>query len=100
MTFLSEGIKGVMGAKSLLLQENAPKILFGTGVLSMIGSTVLACHATLKVEELLDQGKNDMEKIHAAEAIVEYTEEDARKDTLIVYSRTALRITKQYAPAI
>jgi len=100
MTFLSEGIKGVMGAKSLFLSENAPKILFGTGVVSMIGSTVLACHATLKVEELLDQGKNDMEKIHAAEAIVEYTEEDARKDTLIVYSRTALRITKQYAPAI
>jgi len=98
--FLAEGIKGVMGAKGLFLQENAPKILFGTGVVSMLGSTVMACRATLKIDEILEETQAQFDKIEAADAIVEYTEEDARKDKFIVYVQTGLKITKEYAPAI
>ena len=102
MTFLSEGIKGVMGAKSLLLQENAPKILFGTGVVSMLGSTVMACRATLKVDEILEEGQANMTKIKTvvASGHEDYSEEDARKDTVIVYVQTGMKLVKEYAPAI
>jgi len=100
--FLAEGIKGLMGAKALVIQENAPQILFGAGILSSIGSTVLACRATLKVDAILDEGKSNMEKIHKVEAsgLEDYTHEDAKKDTVIVYVQTGLKIVKEYAPAI
>lgn len=49
-----------IGRKVLLAKRNSPHIFFVGGVIGAVGSAVLACRATLQVEEKLDEIKNDV----------------------------------------
>lgn len=90
----------------LQLKKHSPEILTVVGVVGGVTSAVLACKATLKVNEVLEQPKKDIEKIHEAvehkctAAGVDYSEEDGKKDLAIVYTQTGLKLVKLYAPAV
>jgi hypothetical protein len=99
MKFLSEGFTLGLGKRSLALQREAPRILFGAGVLSMVGSTVLACRGTLKLETTLEKGQKDL-AVHKAITDEKYTDRDRNRDIAIIYTRTAKDVAKLYAPAV
>lgn len=83
--------------------KHSPEILIGAGVVGVIGSTILACRATLKIDEVLDKTKETIGLIHQNrddETVVDYTEEDAKKDLTIVYTTTALDLAKLYLPSL
>lgn len=86
-------------------KKHSPEILIVAGVAGTVVSAVLACRATLKVGEVAEKAKDDVERIHKAaetgvtEAGEAYTAEDNKKDLTIVYVRTGLEYVKLYAPA-
>ena len=89
------------------LKKHSPEILMAVGVVGTVASVVMACKATLKVTDVVDDAKELIDDIH--EAVAEekqtsegevYTQEDANKDLLIVYGQTAWKFTKLYGPAI
>ena len=86
------------------LKKHSPEILVGAGVVGVVASTVMACKATLKVNEILDDSKEKIEKIKSVKEdpnyVLKYTEEDAKKDLTIVYSQTGLQLAKLYGPAV
>jgi hypothetical protein len=88
------------------LKKHSPEILVVAGVVGTVASTVMACKATLKVNEVLDEPKETIEKIHTAvetgetEAGLPYNVEDSKKDLAIVYVQTGVKLAKLYAPAI
>ena len=86
------------------LEKHSPEILIVTGVVGVVVSTVMACRATTKVGEIIDQTKDKIEKIHEVEekesASGEYTKEDVRKDLTIVYAQTGIGFMKLYAPSV
>lgn len=86
------------------IKKKSPEILIGAGIAGTITSTVLACRATLKVTEVLDEAKETIDTIHETENNEEfaekYTKEDAKKDLTIVYVQTGLKIAALYAPAV
>lgn len=88
----------------LQLRKHSPEILVVTGVVGAVAGAVLACKATLKVSEVIENAKEDINKIHEVaedETFAEqYTSEDAKKDLTIVYAQTGLKIAKLYAPAV
>ena len=47
--------KMILGSATYTLKKYSPEILLGVGVVGVVGSAVLACKATLKVEEVLDE---------------------------------------------
>lgn len=49
-----------IGRKILVTKKNSPHIFFVGGVVGVVGSTILACRATLQIEEKLDEIKNDV----------------------------------------
>lgn len=87
-------------------KKHSPEILVVAGVAGIVVSAVLACKATLKVGEVAEKAKDDVERIHAAtetgvtEAGEAYTAEDSKKDLTIVYVKTGLNYAKLYAPAV
>lgn len=89
---------------SFKLKKHSPEIIVVSGVLGLIGSGILACRATLKVTEIIDETKETVDKIcecaENEEFKEEYTEEDKKKDLAIIYGKTALKLAKLYAPAI
>lgn len=99
-------MSGAFNNVSFKMKKHSPEILMVAGVAGVVVSAVMACKATLKVEAVMDETKEKMNKIHeaeengATEAGEDYFKEDAKKDTAIVYAQTGLKLAKIYAPAV
>jgi hypothetical protein len=96
------------GRQVLLSQKNSPKILFGAGVVGMVGTVVLASRATLRVDDILDahdDKKETMRRLYEDphqhhDPKFQYTTAAYRSDMTLLHTRTALGIVKLYAPAV
>lgn len=99
-------VSGAFGKVSFKLQKHSPEILMAVGVVGVVASAVMACRATLKVENIVDDTKEKMDKIHESKekgctaAGMDYSAEDAKKDTALVYVQTGFKFVKLYAPAV
>lgn len=86
------------------LKKHSPEILVVAGVIGTVASAVMACKATTKVSGIIDNAKEEIEKVHivmADESYADkYTEEDSKKDLTIIYAQTGLKIAKLYAPSV
>jgi hypothetical protein len=102
MKFIPIGVSQAVGRQALSLNASSPKLLFGVGVVGMIGSTVLACRATLKLEDVLEETNNDLHTAKATRNLHEdqYSDKDLKKDTAVIYTRGVLHVVKLYGPAI
>ena len=88
-------------------KKHSPEILVVTGVVGIVTSTVLACKATMKVNDILEESKETIDKIHdsANKGLhtsdgEEYTQEVANRDLSIVYAQTGWKLVKLYGPAV
>lgn len=94
----------------LQLKKHSPEILIGVGVVGTVASTVMACKATTKLNDIMESHKTDTTRIHKAKedgyvrtqdgTKVDYSEEDGNKDLYITYVQTGMKLVKLYAPAV
>ena len=88
------------------LKKHSPEILVVGGVIGLVTSGVLACKATMKVNDIADKAKLDIDTIHEAmdkgytNAGEEYTHEDGKKELTAVYFKTGFEFVKLYGPAL
>ena len=84
------------------IKKASPEILVIAGIAGVVTSTVMACRATTKAGDIITSHNDDMDKIHQASEMenVDYTPEDAKKDTVIVYTQTAVKFIKLYGPSV
>lgn len=89
------------------LKKHSPEILAVVGVAGTVTSAVMACKATLKVNDIVDEAKETIDTIHDAVENhrhtsdgEEYTQEVAKKDLSIVYVQTGWKFVKLYGPAL
>ncbi|HEX4502747.1 MAG TPA: DUF6353 family protein, partial [Scandinavium sp.] len=99
MRFVPEVISKGIAHRSLILEKNSPSLLFGAGIVGVVGSTVLACRATLKMQDVLDDTKSDLEK---AKNLVhdDYSENDRQRDIAIIHVQAGMKIIRLYGPSI
>lgn len=102
MKFIPNAITRKVGRQILLGKKYSPELLFGGGVVGMVGTAVLASRATLKLESVLDEtNKNqDKAKTLVAQDRSDYTQDDFKKDMVIIHVRGAMAVCKLYAPAV
>lgn len=88
-------------------KKHSPEILAVTGVVGIVTSAVMACKATTKVNDIVNEAKETVDKIHESVGKglhtsdgEEYTEEVAKKDLTIVYAQTGLKFVKLYGPSV
>ncbi len=87
------------------LKKYSPEIMAVAGVVGMVTSAVMACKATTKASEIIDETKTSVSMIHdlvADQAVPEseYSEEDSKRDLVIVYSKAAMKFAKLYGPSL
>ena len=104
-TEIMKSVNGVTSKAVMKLKKHSPEILVVTGIAGTVVSAVLACKATTKVAEILDETKGTLDTIHdgmetGAINGQEYTTEDGKKDTVVVYAQTGMKLAKLYGPAI
>lgn len=83
----------------LKTKKNSPHIFFFGGIVGVVGSTVLACRATLKLETLADEIKTDVDNAKAVDDMVKQDEKEYYKSLGYVYVRSAGKIVRLYGPA-
>ena len=88
-------------------KKHSPEILVVAGVVGIASSAVMACKATLKVNDIVDEAKETIDTIHDAVENhrhtsdgEEYTQEVANRDLAIVYAQTGWKFVKLYGPAV
>lgn len=104
-TEIMKSVNGVASKTVMKLKKHGPEILVVAGIAGTVVSAVLACKATTKVAEILDETKGTLDTIHEGMETgaingQEYTTEDGKKDTVVVYAQTGMKLAKLYAPAI
>ena len=84
------------------IKKHSPEILMIAGITGTIVGTVLACKATTKVSEIMEEKNKLVEDVHTClnDKEIEYTEEDSKRDLTIIYAQTGVKLFKLYAPAI
>lgn len=104
-TEIMKSVNGVASKAVMKLKKHSPEILVVAGIAGTVVSAVLACKATTKVAEILDETKGTLDTIHEGMETgaingQEYTNEDGKKDTVVVYAQTGMKLAKLYSPAI
>lgn len=94
------------------VKKHSPEILVAAGVVGTVTSAVMACRATIKVNDILvganeqlEPIRNAGEKLENGEKLMckdgsQYTKEDNKKDLAIVYIQTAVKFVKLYGPSV
>ena len=88
------------------IKKHSPEILLGVGITGVVTSAVMACKATTKVNDILEQAKAQLDSVHAvieADAVSkapQYSEEDGKKAIAVVYLKTGLEFVKLYGPSV
>lgn len=87
----------------LKLKKHSPEIMVTAGVVGVVTSAVMACKATTKAGSIIEEKNSEMAKIHKVAETVdesEYSEQDLKKDTAIVYVQTGVKFAKLYGPSV
>lgn len=102
MKFVPEKLTRSIGRAILKSKKNSPHIFFVGGVIGVVGAGFLACRATLKLEENLDEIKQDFTdlKLMRNSKDVVYPDKVYYNDLGIVYCKSAVRLGKLYGPAL
>lgn len=107
-----KNVFNVIGAKAsksfamavVKTKKHSPEILIVSGIVGVVTAAVMACKATTKVSDILDETKENIDAIHDAEnnpgLAEKYTEEDGKKDLAIVYIQTGVKFVKLYGPSV
>jgi len=95
---LKNALTSRVARQVLVGQKHSPVILFTAGVVGVVGTVVLASRATLHLDAIMDEHDKTMGRIEYTN-LPNYTDEDRKKDKMILHFRTAGEITRVYAPA-
>lgn len=86
------------------IRKHSPEILVVSGIVGAVTSTVMACKATTKIDDVITESKEhvDMTKKYVEDNgfTEKYTETDYKKDLTIMYTQRGLKLAKLYAPAV
>lgn len=87
------------------IKKASPEIMVVAGVVGVVTSTVMACKATTKVNDILEETRKQVDDVHNvldSDVISEdeYNNDDAKKDLAIIYTQTGVKLIKLYAPSV
>lgn len=83
--------------------KNSPSIFMYAGAAGVIVAGVMACKATLKLDEVTKEQREKIVEIKETrddETVTDYNEKEARQDLAVMYSSMGLSIAKLYVPSV
>ena len=89
----------------LKADQNKPEIMLVAGLVGVIGATVLACRATIKAKDIIEEKNERLEEIaevceDAENSDIVELPAESKKEIRKVYLKTGLKLAKVYAPAV
>lgn len=90
------------------MKRKSPELLLAGGIVTFIGTVVIACRRTTRMDEVIRFHNERMDKISQAEEIyqsdpeneLEFNEKDRRREVVKTYALDVVHVGRLYAPAI
>lgn len=95
---LLTSIKRTTKIAGLKIKKYSPQIMVVTGCVGAVGAAVLACKETLRLEETLDECKNELGAVKELDGKV--SEKEYKKELTAQTVKNAVIIGKLYAPSV
>ena len=99
MNFLPPNVTRTIGRQILKTKKNSPHIFFGLGIAGVLGGTALACRATLKAGNTLDEVQSDIQAVKDKASESAPDEGSYHRDLSVAYARGAVKMGKLYFPS-
>lgn len=102
LSVIKTAVTSKVGLQVLAAKQHSPAILFGAGVVGVVGTAVLASRATLKLNDVISEFEEDAQKIVEVRTnhSDKYTDAQAKSDGIIIRTKLVKNIVKLYSPAI
>lgn len=105
MKFIPEKLGRSVARKILETKKESPHIFFAVGIVGVVGATVLACRATMRLEETVDEIEEEFESIASFERTEEangaiVTQSDHYKAVGTASVHAVGKLGRLYGPAI
>lgn len=124
---ITKNMTRAFGKAGLTCKKYAPEALVIAGIVGVVTSAVMACKATTKVNDIIEETKENTHDLHLVataaglkestdefsnedirkidilsekEDVKNYTAQDLKKDTTIIYAQTAIKFIKLYGPSV
>jgi hypothetical protein len=89
-----------VSSQVLSVQKNSPVLLFGLGAVGITTTVVLACRATLKMGDILEEGQEKLSRVGEVDAGEEpLSEKQISKAKFKIKLHVAIDVAKEYAPS-
>lgn len=104
---------GKLGKTGIILKTKSPEILIGAGIVLVLGGTYMACRATSKAKDIIQNRNDEIDEIknceddqilhlpeNCTEQEIKAIHKEAKSDIFVAHVRCGWELTKLYAPAI
>lgn len=88
------------GRSGLVLQKYSPEILIAVGIAGVVTSAVMACKATLKLEDTLCTAQDRIETVKCAEENDQDPAINYKKELAVTYVKSGVELVKLYGPSV
>jgi hypothetical protein len=102
LSSIKDVVTSKVARQFLLGQKHSPVILFGTGVVGVVATVVLASRSTLNLDHVIDETNDKLCKAYDLHETgnPKYSDRDWQQDKAVIYVRGAMAIAKLYWPAV
>jgi hypothetical protein len=105
MSEITNKITRSVSRAGLKIAKQSPHLMFGAGLVAVVGGAVLAARATLKAEPIVDQLNHDLEQIQEMRATsvkldTRYATTEYKRDVMVMLGRHGKDLGKTYGPAL
>jgi len=87
-----------VGRSGLYLKKYSPEILTFVGIAGCVTAAVMACKASMSLEETMEEAKEEIEEVHEKEETLPTNE--YRKELAHSYGRCGMKFVKLYGPSV
>jgi len=93
------GVTRIAGKAALAIKKASPELMLGVGVVGVVGAAVMACKATLKAKDIIEDTHNEIDE--AQEDLLDRSvpEKYRRKEIFKIYIHHTSKMAAIYAPA-
>jgi len=104
MKIISDNATQGIGRAILNMKKESPQIMFGVGIAGVVVSGFLACRATLKLRETLDEFEAEIADVkqleHSDKSVTRYPANEYGRDLAYVYVKNTAKLARLYGPSV
>lgn len=93
------GVTRIVNKAAFAIKKASPELMLGVGVVGVVGAAIMACKATLKAKDIIEDTHNEIDEVQEDLLDRRVPEKYRRKEIFKIYIHHTSKMAAIYAPA-